>query len=143
MTLPVPESGLVIRYSYLWHREFEKGVEDGGKDRPCAIVLTIQEVADIQRIVALPVTHSPPGKDDEAIEIPSAIKQHLGLDSGRSWIMLGESNLFRWPGPDLRLDPATGAVDYGFLPPRFFAEVKRRFLGLEREARSIRVTRSE
>ena len=38
MALPKPVPGLVIRYSYLWHREYLEGREDGQKDRPCAIV---------------------------------------------------------------------------------------------------------
>ena len=39
MPLPEPVPGLVIRYSYLWADEHERGQEEGVKDRPCAIVL--------------------------------------------------------------------------------------------------------
>jgi hypothetical protein len=38
---PVPQPGLVIRYSYLWEREALEGREEGVKDRPCAIVLVL------------------------------------------------------------------------------------------------------
>jgi hypothetical protein len=31
------------------------------------------------------VTHSPPVNPAEALEVPAAIKQHLGLDIARSW----------------------------------------------------------
>ncbi len=31
MTLPTPHAGLVIRYAYLWWREFEEGREDKDK----------------------------------------------------------------------------------------------------------------
>ena len=42
-----------------------------------------------------------------------------------------ESNRFAWPGPDLRsVDSETG--DNGALPPRLFAEVKRRFIEIAR-----------
>jgi hypothetical protein len=34
ITLPKPEPGLVIRYSYLWHDEHRQGREEGVKDRP-------------------------------------------------------------------------------------------------------------
>jgi hypothetical protein len=34
-------------------------------------------------------------------------------------------------------------VAYGFLPPKFFSELRRRFVALEADARSKRVMRSE
>jgi hypothetical protein len=80
-----------------------------------------------------------------ALEVPPAVKQHLGLDTEHSWVVLSESNLFTWPGADLRriADRDDSSVAYGFLPPKFFAELRRKFLALETEARSKRVTRSE
>ncbi len=41
MSLPEPELGLVIRYSYLWKSEHDAGRDEGSKDRPCAIVLSV------------------------------------------------------------------------------------------------------
>jgi hypothetical protein len=41
--LPRPVPGLVVRYSYLWYREFLDGREEGRKDRPCAIVAAIRK----------------------------------------------------------------------------------------------------
>ena len=41
MPIPDPAPGLAIRYSYLWHREFVAGHEEGNKDRPCAIIAAI------------------------------------------------------------------------------------------------------
>jgi hypothetical protein len=145
VSLPAPEPGLVIRYSYLWVREHREGREEGVKDRPCAIVLSARDHEDHTQVLVVPVTHSRPATPAEAIELPSAIKQHLGLDTERSWIVLNESNLFEWPGPDLRRvgDRDDGSVAYGFLPPRFFAELRRRFLALETAARSRRVRRTE
>jgi hypothetical protein len=100
--LPTPEPGLVIRYSYLWLREHREGREEGVKDRPCAIVLAARDSDDHTHVLVVPVTHTPPANLAEALELPAAIKQHLGLDTERSWIVLNESNLFEWPGPDLR-----------------------------------------
>ncbi|MCA9239706.1 MAG: hypothetical protein KDA37_05890, partial [Planctomycetales bacterium] len=55
------------------------------------------------------------------------------LDDDRSWIVLTESNRFVWPGPDLRpVDSDSGY--YGPLTPRFFAEVKQRFVAIARDA---------
>jgi len=40
------------------------------------------------QIGVAPITHSDPGSDDEAIEIPQAVRQHLGLgDNGQSWVI--------------------------------------------------------
>ncbi len=145
MSLPTPEIGLVIRYSYLWRREHREGREEGTKDRPCAIVLAARDHDDHTQVLVVPVTHSPPANLAEAMELPAAVKQHLGLDAGRSWVVLSESNLFEWPGPDLRRvgDRDDQSVAYGFLPPRFFAELRRRFVALETAARSQRVQRTE
>ena len=39
MSVPNPQSGLVISYAYLWHHEHQGGQEEGRKDRPCVIAL--------------------------------------------------------------------------------------------------------
>ena len=145
MTLPKPEAGLVIRYSYLWLREHREGREEGTKDRPCAIILALRDDDGETQVLVVPVTHSPPDNLTAALELPPAVKQHLGLDAERSWVVLSESNLFDWPGPDLRRvgDRDDSSVAYGFLPPRFFAELRRRWLALEAAARSTRVQRTE
>ena len=122
MTFPKPQPGLVIRYSYLWAEEFERGLEEGSKDRPCAILLSVKSEDGEQIVTVLPVTHSPPKNPDQAVEIPSATKRRLGLDDQRSWIVLTESNRFIWLGPDLR--PLTSGdargVAFGLLPAALF-----------------------
>ncbi|MGH8219721.1 MAG: hypothetical protein ACREUT_14340 [Steroidobacteraceae bacterium] len=130
MSYPEPHPGLVIRYAYLWKREHDEGRVDGSKDRPCAIVLSILDEDEEREILVLPITHSPPEHPDDAIEIPAATKDRLGLDSERSWIVLTEANVFVWPGPDLRPVPGrdTSTIVYGPLPPRFFAHVRDKFL---------------
>jgi hypothetical protein len=126
-------------------REHRDGREEGSKDRPCAIVLATRDHEGEVRVLVVPVTHSPPESSSAALELPSAVKRHLGLDSERSWIILSESNLFDWPGPDLRRvgDRDDSSVVYGVLPPGLFAELRRRFLALESAARSRRVQRTE
>ena len=145
MALPNPEPGLVIRYSYLWQKEFMAGREEGVKDRPCAIIAAIQTDAGQQRVLVLPVTHSKPDNVELAIEIPTGVKKHLSLDEEQSWIVLSESNEFLWPGPDLRRvrngDDST--VAHGFLPPGLFATVCQRFIALEKKRRATRVQRTE
>lgn len=41
MSLPAPQPGLVICYSFLWSHEHRRGQEEGRKDRPCVIVLAV------------------------------------------------------------------------------------------------------
>jgi hypothetical protein len=79
------------------------------------------------------------------VEIPAATKSRLRLDEGRSWIMLDESNAFRWPGPDLRLaeNGNPQSAIYGMLPPAFFNIVVERFKQLEVQYRAGRVKRTE
>ena len=145
MSFPEPYAGLVIRYSYLWKREFEAGREEATKDRPCAIVMTVIDEDGDKEVLVLPVTHSPPNDPADAIEIPAATKSRLGLDGERSWIMITEANEFVWPGPDLRTVPERdeSTIAYGPLPPRFFGHVRDKFLERDQREKSGRVKRTE
>jgi hypothetical protein len=80
-------------------------------------------------VAVVPVTHSPPQRPEEAVEIPPAVKRRLGLDEARSWIVVNEINRFVWPGPDLRpvSSAEPGRFEYGFLPPGLFRQVIERF----------------
>ena len=145
MAFPQPTAGLVIRYSYLWHREQLQGREEGRKDRPCAIIASIRtDEAGNDRVLVLPVTHTPPSHPSVAVEIPAKVKERLGLDAARSWIVLSEWNEFVWPGPDLRRLPGedVASIAYGILPPGLFASVRNGFLELlkSRRAKSVRRT---
>jgi len=142
---PAPEAGLVIRYSYLWHSEHLQGRDEGVKDRPCAIIVALRQEDGGDRVLVVPVTHSAPAEASLALEIPAVVKKRLGLDGERSWVVLAESNVFTWPGPDLRpvSGRADGTIAYGFLPPAFFDELRRRFVELERLRRSRQVPRTE
>jgi len=145
MSWPVPQPGLVIRYSYLWESEAREGQEEGVKDRPCAIVLVLLREGDTPIVRVLPVTHTAPVDPSDALEIPLATKQRLGLDSGRSWVVLTEANDFIWPGPDLRPavngDPAS--VAYGMLPPGFMKALRTRLIAKRESQRIKAVPRTE
>jgi len=93
----------------------------------------------------MPVNNVPPRDPNDAVEIPAALKAHLGLDDLPSWIVVTESNDFLWPGPDLRpLPNATPRrYDYGMLPPRFFIHVRNKILEAHRSRRLNRVQRTE
>ncbi len=145
MSFPAPQPGLVICYSYLWAKEHNGGREEGLKDRPCAVVAARQIIEGREVVTVLPVTHTPPHAIADAIEIPAALKAHLGLDDLPSWIVLTETNDFLWPGPDIRPIPNTAPPRYhfGMLPPRFYAHVRERVLEMNNQRRLIRVERSE
>lgn len=109
---PEPRAGMVIRYAYLWSDE------------------------------AVPVTHARPRDPEVAIELPARVKTALGLDAEPSWIMLDEMNVFDWPGYDLRpIRRGTDRVDYGFLPPRYFARLMEKLIGIAREVGVTQVLR--
>ena len=145
MSLPAPEAGLVIRYSYLWKSEHDQGREEGIKDRPCAIILIATSDDGGTRVTAVPITHSPPSNPSLAIEIPAVVKKRLGLDWERSWIVASEANEFVWPGPDLRPQPGgdISTVAYGFLPPNLFNSVVSRFIATAKAGNARRVQRTE
>lgn len=145
MPLPIPEPGLVISYAYLWHSEYQEGQEEGGKTRPCAIILTAQAASGETVVTVLPITHAAPREAAEAVEIPLAVKRRLRLDEARSWVVVSEVNRFLWPGPDLRPvsrdDP--GRFEYGLLPPSLFRQIRERFLATARAQRLAVVRRTE
>ncbi len=145
MSFPVPQPGLVIRYSYLWLSEHRRGQEEGVKDRPCAVLLALTDNDGEQKVVVLPITHTPPNDPTHTVEIPLDTKRRLSLDSERSWIVVTESNRFTWPGPDLRpLTPGeAGSVAYGLLPRALFNEVRAKWLALFEARRTTTVSRTE
>lgn len=124
MSIPDPEPGLVIRFDYLWKDQQGRGLEHGVKDRPCAIVLALQPGEKGRRsVLVCPITHSPPRRKEEGIEIPPKVARRLGLDWERSWIVVREVNRFTWPGAGLR-PVSQGCWAYGYLPPKLFNLVK-------------------
>jgi hypothetical protein len=143
MPVMTPECGLVISYAYLWKREYEQGLEEGRKDRPCVIILAVEEAVGGGLLVTVaPITHSMPADPASAVEISVATKQRLRLDAERSWIMVSEGNRFVWPGPDLRpIDK--GRFDYGFLPPKLFQQVQQGFVAYAARKQAKIVKRTE
>jgi hypothetical protein len=127
MPLPEPHPGLVIGYAFLWADEHDRGLEEGRKDRPCAIILAQRREGDGVRVTVAPITHAEPADAAMAVELPTETKRRLGLDEARSWVVVSELNRFLWPGPDLR--PVSHATPdhfaYGALPPVLFARITR------------------
>ncbi|HEX7760303.1 MAG TPA: type II toxin-antitoxin system PemK/MazF family toxin [Caulobacteraceae bacterium] len=118
MALPDPKPGLVISYAYLWRDEARAGQDEGGKARPCVVILAVEGDVGRRVVTVAPVTHSPPRAAADAVELPPATKARLGLDDARSWIVSTEVNRFVWPGPDLRPISRSRPRDFafGFIP---------------------------
>jgi hypothetical protein len=136
---------LVIRYSYPWRREHLLGQEEGLKDRPCAVVMIVQDKDGRDIVTVLPVTHSPPQTPGDAIEIPADTKRRLGLEDAPSWVVLIEANRFVWPGPDLRpgVNGEPSSIAYGSLPERLFERIRLGFLAKTKENQAPLVSRTE
>ena len=145
MPFPIPRQGLVIRYSYLWQAKHLRGQEEGVKDRPCAVILVTASADDGETVTVLPITHGPPSDKAFAVEIPYNTKERLGLDAGRSWVILVEANRFVWPGPDLRplRSHDAASVAYGLLPYGLAEEIRLKFIALLKGRRTRIVTRTE
>lgn len=145
MALPDPENGLVISYAYLWRNEAQAGIAEGRKNRPCAIILSIlREGEHAPTVTVAPVTHTTPTDATVAVEIPLAVKRHLGLDSERSWVVLDDLNMFAWPGFDLAPVPGSkGRYHYGFLPPLFYRKLIEKFSELRRQKRAVLTSRDD
>jgi len=129
MPLPTPELGLVINYQYLWRHEHLAGLEEG-KERPCAIILAKATTEGRTEVVVAPITHREPSPPSLGVEVPHRVKEHLGLDWQKSWVIVTDLNAFVWPGYDIRPLPRgpSHRFDYGFIPPKLFdrivAEIK-------------------
>jgi hypothetical protein len=141
VALPEPKSGLVIRYDYLWTHEAAAG-RDQGEDRPTCIIAAIDSLMRPRHVVLLPITYKPPTGDTVGLEIPTKVKQAIGLDDARSWIIVSEHNVDEWPNAGLAPVPAKpGVFAYGFIPPGLFRQIKARFLELAGQKRTETVRR--
>ena len=131
MPLPDPKPGLVISYAYLWRDEARRGQEEGRKDRPSVIVLSVEAFEGETIVIVAPITHRPPQDPDTAIALTVDTKRRLGLDERPSWIVADDLNRFVWPGADLRpIARGSRTYAYGFLPRGLYEKVRQTVLQL-------------
>lgn len=145
MDIPDPRPGLVIRYGYLWRDEHQRGIDEGSKDRPCAIVVAVSPAAGRKRVVVVPITHTPPRANSGEIAVPSLTARRLGLDDRPQWIVTGEVNVFTWPGPDIRPAPGSNPISiaYGQLPHGLTTQLINRVREHVRQRSAASVERDE
>jgi len=133
VNLPEPVPGLVVRYNYLWYEDQMKGLSDGDKDRPCAIIIASKTTG---KVTVVPITHSypEPGEQHLSIEVPSDVARAIGLDDAVNYVRLGEVNRFKWPGDHLRPLPNDPTrIHYGMIPRSFFDDIRKRLADLVRQ----------
>jgi hypothetical protein len=76
-----------------------------------------------------------------AVEIPEQVGSHLGLDEMKSWVVVSEYNIDRWPTPGMTSVGATGKFAYGVLPPRLFSAIRETFVATVERGRARAVRR--
>ena len=138
MRIPAPKPGLVIRYSFLWSHEHERGSSEGCKDRPCVIILLeMSGAAARDRVSVLPITHLPPGgKKGSHLKLTPDECRSIGLDGEDHWVVLDEVNRFVWPGYDLRMISGTDRCEYGRLSQNSFARIVDAFKAFDAALKS-------
>lgn len=111
--IQIRSTGYICIVSLTKSRKFR-----GSRPRHC--VLLPPESNRRKQVAVAPITHSPPHHPSVAVEIPPRVKQHLGLDGERSWVILEEVNIFTWPGFDLRpIRRDETRIDYGWMRASF------------------------
>jgi hypothetical protein len=125
-----PPIGNLVAYEYLWLSQ-ARVREDGAKVYPVALIFAKKIIASVTLAYAVGMSHSPPDVSESAIQVPTKLKRHLGLDENPSWIYTDQLNEFAWSGPDLRpaewlsnLPSARNSCVIGALPTNWFALVK-------------------
>lgn len=137
---------MVIRYNYLWANDAASGLREASKERPSAIVVAhTDDASRVIRCVVVPITHSEPKNEADALEIPPAVCRSAGLDAARSWVVMTEYNEFNWPGYDLAHVPGKDPPSfvYGVLPIGFLQIMRERWQAIRRAGVSSAVDRDD
>ena len=136
MAFPEPEPGFVVRHDYRRTHEAAAGC-DRGRDRPAWLVAASDSRTGPRFVLLLPITRMWPVGDTIGIEIPTKVKQAIGLDDARNWVIISEHTVDEWPNAGLSPVPGKpGTFGYGFIPPGLFAPIKAGFLELARQNKS-------
>lgn len=105
---PDPARGRLIRYDYLWAREFGKHLRNGLKTRKC-LIWSVEPHLSGFVVDALPLSTS----STSGVVLTDGECAKLGLDLGAR-IIVDEANRFTWLGPDLEIQ-ADGSFYVGVI----------------------------
>ena len=87
-----PRNGLVLRYNYLWARQYDRGEESGRKNRPACVQIIVSGTEAGTIVVLFPITSQTPRDAGGALEIPETEARRIGL-ALPAWIIVEEWNL--------------------------------------------------
>ncbi|WP_066918824.1 hypothetical protein [Methylobacterium sp. CCH5-D2] len=138
-----PETGLVVRYSFLWPREHDHGEREGRKDRPVCLVVPVN--VGPGAVVVFPITTQEPLAGRFAVAVPETERRRLKLPGDRPCrIMLDEANSDVMPGSFHLLPLGTRPLRYAYgrFSPAFMRLVLRTLADLIR-AQWVRMVRRE
>lgn len=129
----------MVQYGFVWAGTGRRPPPDAGKDRPC-LIIALQRIEEpalpgraTTRVTYLPISHTAPSSDEQAIPIPPRVARHLGLTSERSYLYVSYAVQDDWPFDVAHLPGSRDRFDYGFVPPRFFEAVAADFAAFLRE----------
>lgn len=84
--------GHVIRYSYLWKREYDAGEISGRKTRPSCVMVIATSSKGVRELLIYPITSQPPGANTRAIEVPETEARRAKLRQP-AWVIVSEFNV--------------------------------------------------
>ena len=90
--MPLPKTGDVWRYDYLWRRQFEAGESEGRKAHPVSLIAVMTDRDGKTNLFILPITSSSPPPDRLALEVPEIERRRAGPDDMPLWVILDEYN---------------------------------------------------
>lgn len=133
------KTGCVIRYPYLWEREYRNGETEGRKPRPSVVGIRLESIKR-SHIFLFPITSKEPESGKLAVEIPDSEKKAAGLDRRlRLWLIFDECNTDTI-GDSFYLNPSPpiGQLSKAFLEPyiRIFIKQRKSLKAVNRRAES-------
>ena len=143
LTTETAETGLVVRYSFLWPREHDRGEREGRKDRPVCLVVPVNVAPGA--VVVFPITTQDPLPGRIAVAVPETERRRLKLPGDRPcWIMLDEANGDVMPGSFHLVPFETHPLRYAYgrFSPAFMRVVLRTMAEAIR-ARQLRMVQRE
>ena len=141
MAASEPQVGQVVDHYFLWADEDAAGQVEGRKARPCIIIAVEQRRHAASRVTVLPITSQPPRAGAEAVAVPDDVKRRIGLSRARpAWVVIGDANVFAWPGYDLVPQPGGGFIR-GVVTRGFFWLVRDAVLMAYARGRPRRIQR--